>query len=87
MSSTTRTGARRAIVANANDLERSTGGDVDPVAGVPCEYGRLERRRVGGCPVEPLKLKAFVIRSLLSPDRTARRAYLRTSSLKEKLTP
>jgi hypothetical protein len=34
---------------------------VDPVARVPSEYGRLERRRVSGCPVEPLKLKVFVI--------------------------
>jgi hypothetical protein len=73
-------------VANANDLERSTGGDADPVAGFHASTVVLND---GGSavPSSRLKLKVFVIRSLLSRDRTARRAYLRTSSLKEKLTP
>jgi hypothetical protein len=61
--------------ANANHLERPA-PQWDAIARSPSQLGGLERRGVGGCPVEPLELEVFVIRSLLSgtgrPDEDSR---------------
>src|SRR4029453_5753862 len=50
-----RPGPERVVVTNANDLERPLYAQRDRVAGLPPEHAGLERRRIGGRPVQPLE--------------------------------
>jgi hypothetical protein len=57
-SSTTRMGGLvGVVVANLHHLQRLARAERDRVARAPREHGRLERRGLGGCPVESLELE------------------------------